>query len=173
MNKKNNGTETHETWCVKLWLTNDETMYRHWRERTAELLIAFAERTSEADGPSEALNELASVLGNKICDFWHASDAARFCGVYLDSQRSALCKVNWQEVARSFLEDLLPPTRAEESANDACNIPGARFRLCSTCCTPGVVSAVSPEQISSAIVRHARGDWDWFVPKTQPKTNWR
>jgi hypothetical protein len=82
-----NGWSNYETWCVNLWLSNDEGLYHE----TRQLLRGCGRRYDRAD----ALNcwvrdDLAPDLG--------ATFAADLLG-------SALGSVDWYEIADAWTED--------------------------------------------------------------------
>ena len=58
--KKYNGWKNYETWCVHLWLTNEEATYRYWRD---------AARQHRREAPS-----CANVTGG----IWSVEQATRF-----------------------------------------------------------------------------------------------
>ncbi len=104
--KTYNGWTNHGTWCVNLWLTNDEGTYRHCR--------------SLADDAKDAADDAPQVLE----EIWTIEEATRFlladalpefaeeinpladqASVFTDLITSALAEVNWHEIADAFLEE--------------------------------------------------------------------
>jgi hypothetical protein len=158
MTKTYNGWTNYETWCVNLWLSNEEPSYRYWLE-AAEQAAKDAPNSDEVKQgilrPDEsAIRTLADQLREEI----HSSEKLKDSDFCTDLLLAALADVDWEEIAQSFLEDFLPTTKSEP-ANESREIAGARFPLGKTFCTPGALEALNPEQITSAILRHSRGDW--------------
>lgn len=82
---KYNGYENYETWCVHLWLSNDESSY-NW----VNSIIAESEDTYEAEQKLEdALNSQAQ---EETSHMW------------LDLLNHALNKVNYNEIINAFEE---------------------------------------------------------------------
>lgn len=88
------GWTNYETWAVKLWIDNDYGAYQYWQEQTANVLDDYDE-----DGDN-AWTELAGHLQD-----YHEENAPGCDGVYADLMTSALDEVNWDEIAKSMIED--------------------------------------------------------------------
>lgn len=81
-----NGYANYETWCVNLWLNNDQGSY----EATRELV---------ADGEGyEAAERLKDWIGNDLFPLKEPS-------MFSDLLTSALSEVNWLEIVNAFRED--------------------------------------------------------------------
>ncbi len=133
------GCANYETWAVNLWLSNDATSYSHWTERTREIL---AESGIIEDNRS-AVGQLADALREAINDEYHTEGA----GLISDLLTAALSKVDWHEIAQSFIDDVsLTPT-------------GKVVPLGLVVATPGVLAELTEEDRLGALARHARGDW--------------
>lgn len=99
---KYNGWSNYETWAVNLWLTNEESSQRHWRERGEE-----ARRLAESE-PDDVLTKeerakiaLADQLRDEITE---ASPLADSATLYEDLLGAAFSEVDWAEIAQAFLE---------------------------------------------------------------------
>lgn len=82
-----NGWANHETWCVHLWLNNDEITYNVIRE--------LIQKTSDSYKASQAVKdhiEEASPLNDQA-------------SLYSDLLNAALQSVNWLEIVAAFKED--------------------------------------------------------------------
>ena len=88
-----NGWTNYETWCVNLWLTNEDT---RWLDDLADEMLA------ELDGDTDAaVAELADYLAEQ-----HDEAAPpEVKGVFADLLSTALKRVNWPEIARHFIDD--------------------------------------------------------------------
>lgn len=186
--KRYNGWANYETWCVHLWLSNEEGSYRYWREE--------AERQWKEAPKSE----------NVKSGIWSVEDAAKFNladqmkesfetfhpfrgehlakpnepDVFCDLLDSALSEVRWSEVAEAFLEGLEPeePEQTEdddqeedeEEASTSEQPNGQLFSLGRVVSTRGALAALSREDIKAALQRHAAGDWG-EVPDADRKEN--
>ena len=85
-----NGWKNYPTWCVNLWLSNDEGLYREALALTERGWVGLAPRTSVADAIRNwVIDDLSPDLG--------ASFAADLLGYALDS-------VDWFEIADAWIE---------------------------------------------------------------------
>jgi hypothetical protein len=86
MTSNYNGWPNKETWLVNLWLTNDSATDSMWRAVAAEVGDAY---------------RLADVLRQ---DLEEGATAVQASGLYADLLTAALARVDWDTVARHFLE---------------------------------------------------------------------
>ena len=93
--KTYNGWTNYETWCVNLWLTNDEGSYHYWREEAGRHL---------KDDREDARCNLAKQLKSELEEASPLEEASLFS----DLLNAALSEVDWYKVADAFLEDLEP-----------------------------------------------------------------
>jgi hypothetical protein len=92
-----NGWSNYETWAVSLWINNTEGSYRHWTDRTRELLA----ETGDGDEDRTALARLAEELKDAI----HEECAVPEATLAADLINAALGEVDWYEIARGMIED--------------------------------------------------------------------
>jgi hypothetical protein len=87
-----NGWTNYETWNVALWLGNEPGTYEDVREMTRVAIRTHGKECEYhlAEDLKGYVEELMPPLG--------ASMAADLLG-------AALCEVNWQEIAESYIED--------------------------------------------------------------------
>ena len=85
------GWANYETWCVKLWIDNEEGCCNYWQERALEL--------KEGGGENIAL-----ALADELKEGYDEDNPLEEAGVYTDLLYSALGEVNWQEISASILE---------------------------------------------------------------------
>lgn len=111
--KHYNGWTNYETWCVKLWIDNDQGDYEWWREATREV---WAEAENGGNPYVEDRNDRARLLLAERLKDEHeerSSDLA-VVGVFADLLGAALGAVDWYEIAQSMLDD-----QAEEGERTA------------------------------------------------------
>jgi hypothetical protein len=92
MMSKYNGWTNYETWLVNVWMTNEEGSSRYWDE--------IARRCYDEDDVEESTRKLAKRLKYELAqipDTWS--------GFHKDMIGSALCEVDWDEIAGHMLED--------------------------------------------------------------------
>lgn len=104
--KTYNGWTNHATWCVNLWLSNDEGSADYWDER--------ARHWHGEDSTSEYWSQAESAKFNLADELkeWHEERAAnelfddgRDASVFSDLLTSALEDVDWQEIAAGLLSE--------------------------------------------------------------------
>lgn len=94
MCEKYNGWTNYETWCVHLWLTNNEFTY--------DLCIELAQELDNKD-LERALKDLVE------------EDAPDISGtLFADLLNGALSAVNWYEIAEAFQETVRDNERQEQ-----------------------------------------------------------
>lgn len=111
-----NGWTNYETWCVHLWLTNDEGSYRYWREEAMRCFFEAPEYANVSNGlwtvGQTARYTLRDALKESFQTFhpFRGEHLAkpREPDVFCDLLDAALSEVNWCEIAEAFLEDLVP-----------------------------------------------------------------
>ena len=108
--KDYNGWTNYETWNVKLWMDNDESTYRYWKEQTDELWKHARESQAWPGSTREesAAAQLADALKSE-----HEENRPEVSGMYADLLGAALSEVNWLEIAENLLADY--PIRAKQT----------------------------------------------------------
>jgi hypothetical protein len=105
MAEKYNGWSNYETWCVNLWLTNDEGTYRFWKEE-ARRAIKDSEDSREVRDEGELIKDVARArLAEWLKDALEMTDLLAAGNVYADLLAAALGEVDWQEIAADFLSE--------------------------------------------------------------------
>jgi hypothetical protein len=114
-----NGWANYETWCVHLWLTNEEGSYRYWREearrhrrearscanvREGIWTVELAERAGLAEQMKSQLEEASPLVEPSL---------------FSDLLNAALSEVDWHEIAGAFLEALDPEDEGPDGSEDA------------------------------------------------------
>ncbi len=101
-----NGWANYETWCVNLWLSNNEPTYRYCRT-LAEDCRSQAPTCRQVQERVWQVPEAAKfLLADRLKEF--VEDRNPLCNhatVYTDLLNAALSEVNWHEVAEAFLEE--------------------------------------------------------------------
>lgn len=173
--KTYNGWTNYETWCVNLWLSNDEGSYHYWRQEAGR---HWKEDREDARG------NFAWQLKNELEEASPLKEASLFS----DLLNTALSEVDWYEVADAFLEDLEPNDddvsedeendQGEDNEQEAASLEDFErakreraegptrplFELGRVVSTPGALAAISREDIENALKRHHRGDWGDIGP---------
>jgi len=104
-----NGWTNYETWLVNLWMDNEQGSQEFFREKAREIY--------DGDEPiPDARLTRAEVTRFRFADWlkeYHEENRPEMptCGVYHDLLSGALSEVNWDEIARHYIEAI------EEAAN--------------------------------------------------------
>ena len=111
-----NGWTNYETWCVKLWIDNDQGEHEHWREQARE-----AWRDSvHPQYPGQARSDTArAYLAERLKDAWHDANPDLGATVWADLLGAALGEVDWYEIAQAMLDDEDDLTDAAEDTDHA------------------------------------------------------
>jgi hypothetical protein len=104
-----NGWTNRETWCVSLWLANEEGSYY----AVNELARGLAD-TAEYDTADDLAYDLAPVLADYVTDM----GPEEVTGLYADLLSSALQSVDWVEVAQGYAADAWNPPEPEEEEEE-------------------------------------------------------
>lgn len=182
--KTYNGWTNYETWCVHLWLTNEEGSYRYWREEAGRHL---------RDDREDARYSLGRQLKGELEEASPLEEASLFS----DLLNAALSEVDWHEVADAFLEDLQPDDEPDGETEFECSDTymgpneiaamenferekreraesrtGPLFELGRIVSTPRALATLTGEDIENGLRRHQRSDWgnvgdiDWYSNDT-------
>ena len=103
---KYNGWTNYETWCVALWLDNDEGSYHHWQATAAEIRDDATNCHQVLDGiwtAEEAVRfNLADRIESEVTEASPISEPT----LYNDLLTAALSEVDWLEIADAILQRL-------------------------------------------------------------------
>lgn len=88
------GWKNYETWCVNLWLDNDERLYREVRDRAQ----ALARNTDPEDAKSTMSEWLKDYVGEL---------QPTLGGMWADLLTSALGEVDWAEIAGQKIDEAI------------------------------------------------------------------
>ena len=94
------GWANFETWCLALWIDNDESSHAYWRERARE---AWAEAEQGGnrfvdDRESRAALLLAGWLKAEV-----EEASPELGGFYGDVLNAAIAEVDWHEIATGWI----------------------------------------------------------------------
>ena len=96
--KKYNGWTNYETWCVNLWMSNDQGSDEYYRETAEETY-----KQSSADGSftraERATLGLMHSLKYEFEDAWPELGAS----LWGDLLNAAMFKVDWYEIANHYI----------------------------------------------------------------------
>lgn len=169
MSEKYNGWANYETWCVALWLNNDEASYHFWRQAAHEEVRSVVELPHVQEGIWTHWQAALIVLAERIRDACHENEKLNGHGFYGDLLISSLERVDWQEIAADFLTDVFPK-REKRTVAFLAQTAEFRFELGRILSTPGALRELSEEEVVAAINRHVRGDWG-LVDEEDARTN--
>ena len=96
-----NGWTNYETWCVSLWLNNDQGTQERCEEMAQEAWND-AEAGSYLTRLEVATRALAGILRDEQVEI--ADDLVGTSSMFSDLLTAAMGEVNWDEVAKAFLE---------------------------------------------------------------------
>lgn len=110
-----NGWNNYETWCVALWLGNEESSHTYWAERAQEIVNTIDAGTRFGTLAHLFSNEDAQVaeLAAELQES-HDQERPDMGGVFLDLLTSALSSVDWREIARSYISECGQPASVED-----------------------------------------------------------
>jgi len=103
MCKEYNGYTNYETWCVNLWLDNDEGLYEIVTNMTKDAL----KTGSPAYELSQALKDLHE----------NENPLESETNVYSDLLQASLDSVNWYEIAENWIENIKDDDDEQEEEN--------------------------------------------------------
>jgi hypothetical protein len=106
--KTYNGWTNYETWVVNLWMDNEQGSHDYWLEVAQEVSNDLETPTNSMTRMDEAIY----ILADKLKDYHEeAKDeilerSGMEASVWADLLGSALCEVNWREIAEHLLENV-------------------------------------------------------------------
>lgn len=130
-----------ETWITHKWVTEDTRSRRRWLVTAAKL----AGRTAGPAELNEAIHELARQIRQSVLD----ECCSHLASLPDDLLSSALGRVQWREVAKVILGELIPAAVSFDWL----------FPFGTIVETAGVLRQIPAEERLDAVAKHARGDW--------------
>ena len=106
MSERYNGWTNYETWLVNLWMDNEQGSQDYYRERAREFYEQAADEMMVTRS-QRAWISLADWLKEH-----HEENRPELPGVYGDLLGGALSSVNWDEIARHYIDAIV-----EEESN--------------------------------------------------------
>jgi hypothetical protein len=106
MSETYNGWHNYETWCVNLWMDNEQGSQEFFREQAKEIYD---------DAVAKAWLTREEVARHRFADWLkehYDENIPEMPGVYGDLLGGALSAVNWDEIARHYIEAVV-----EEESN--------------------------------------------------------
>ncbi len=101
--KKYNGWSNYETWVVNLWIDNEESSQSHWRDMAAE---AYANALPGSYDWETRYEQAVHVLSLWLKSAHEENNPTQGSDVYADLLNSAMCEVNWYEIAEHMIDDV-------------------------------------------------------------------
>ena len=105
--KKYNGWTNYETWCVNLWLENEESEYIYWCDQAYNVKDEFNEDAQEYT--------LADMLKDNLEE--RAEEAIDEASVFSDLLRAAISEVDFGEIAKHMLDTVIVDEEDKEEDN--------------------------------------------------------
>lgn len=95
-----NGWANYETWCVNLWLENEQSTSDHWRETGQEI---WAESTASSVLSRSEVARFA--LADRLKSDYEEQMPDLGASVWADMLGAAFAEVAWDDIADSLLVD--------------------------------------------------------------------
>ena len=148
-----NGWTNYETWAVHLWLNNEESTYRYWREQAEKWTTQALHLPQVLTGDWTAEQAQRFRLADQLQEEFEDASPLTEPTAYTDLLNSAIGEVNWHEIAEAFLagnQEVTPKTQpAKTPAFHSGQFAVARRAF----------DTLPPEEIATALSRHLAGDW--------------
>jgi len=100
-----NGWTNHETWTVSLWLDNEESSYRYWREVASKCRHEVGDANGVCDGTWTVKEAAAMMLADLLKREINAGSPLTRPSMYSDLLCAALAEVDWLEIAGQCLSE--------------------------------------------------------------------
>jgi len=97
-----NGWTNYETWCVNLWMDNEEKSQDYWRDQAKRVYV-----TSSAS-PVLTKEQVATFELSRRLAAHHEEVLPELQGFAADLLNAAMSEVNWNEIAKALLADFVP-----------------------------------------------------------------
>jgi hypothetical protein len=94
-----NGWANYETWLVNLWMDNEQGSQEFFREQAREYLS-----TAQADDVWTKTQRARFRFADWLKHYYSEESRPELPGVYGDLLGAALSSVNWDEIARHYIE---------------------------------------------------------------------
>lgn len=97
-----NGWSNYETWCVNLWLSNEEDSYNDLRNMADDVL-------QDVDDPAAFVSAMADRIKNYVEELAEATVPDLFASgtLVLDLYNAAVSDVDWYDIARSAIDEAM------------------------------------------------------------------
>lgn len=107
MAEKYNGWTNYESWCLNLWMTNDQGSQEYWAEQAQDAW----DNTEPDEGETRDESAIATLRDSLKAQFEDQKDelleeAKLSCSVWADLLGAALSEVNWHEIAEALIADV-------------------------------------------------------------------
>jgi len=158
MDTKYNGWANYETWCIALWLNNEQVSYRYWRDAAERVAQEAPEAPQVKEGLWSTNDAATNLLADQLHEEVHDSERLKDSDFCMDMLLAALKAVEWREIAADFLEDFLPQATNDASPKLA-ERAEPRFPLGKIALTRGALKELANGAVRTALERHLRGDW--------------
>ena len=94
-----NGWHNYETWCMNLWITNDQATDAYARQLTREVL----EEAEDEDDPK--LLSARIMVADRLKD-WQEEDMPELpASVWSDMLNAGFSEIDWIEIAENLIAD--------------------------------------------------------------------
>jgi hypothetical protein len=114
MSETYNGWTNYETWLVNLWMDNEQGSQDYYREQAREIYDETASMAAISKPTGLTVQESARMRFADWLKEHHEENRPEMptCGVYYDLLSGALSEVNWDEIARHYIDAIV-----EEESN--------------------------------------------------------
>lgn len=98
-----NGWTNYETWCVHVWISNDQSSQAYSNELAVDAIVQeYRDGDEELSGDKK--RDRAVYALSKTLHDWVEEGAPEVEGMYSDLLRSAIEEVNFYELAGSYVD---------------------------------------------------------------------